>query len=110
MGNLSENDRAFIFLMDYPNRRRIKIWGRAEVVEDDPQLLDRLVSPDYRARPERVFVVHIEAWDVNCPQHIKPRFTEEQVTEQIGPRVQALQERLDELEAEVDSLKSRTAE
>lgn len=110
MGNLSENDRVFVFLMDYPNRRRIKIWGRAEVIEDDPQLLDRLVSPDYRARPERVFVVHIEAWDVNCPQHIKPRFTEEQVTEQIGPRVQALQERLDELEAEVDSLKSRTAE
>jgi predicted pyridoxine 5'-phosphate oxidase superfamily flavin-nucleotide-binding protein len=78
MGNLSENDRAFIFLMDYPNRRRVKIWGRAEFVEDDPELLSRLVDSDYDARPERALVFHVEAWDVNCPQHITPRFTDEE--------------------------------
>jgi len=79
MGNLSENDRAFIFLMDYPNRRRIKIWGRAEFVEDDPDLLQRLVDEDYDGRPERALVVHVEAWDVNCPQHITPRFTQDEL-------------------------------
>jgi predicted pyridoxine 5'-phosphate oxidase superfamily flavin-nucleotide-binding protein len=73
MGNLSENDRAFIFLMDYPNRRRIKVWGRAEFVEDDAELLERLVDPDYDARVERALVFHVEAWDINCPQHITPR-------------------------------------
>ncbi len=75
MGNLSENDRAFLFLMDYPNRRRVKIWGRAEVVEEEAELLESLGDPGYRARPERVFLFHVEAWDVNCPQHIKPRYT-----------------------------------
>ena len=79
MGNLSENDRAFIFLMDYPNRRRLKIWGRAEFVEDDPGLLDRLVDADYKGRPERALVFHVEAWDVNCPQHITPRYTREEI-------------------------------
>ena len=79
MGNLSENDRAFIFLMDYPNRRRVKIWGRAEFVEDDPELLSRVVDAEYDARPERAFVFHVEAWDVNCPQHITPRFTREEL-------------------------------
>ncbi len=73
MGNLSENDRAFIFLMDYTNRRRVKIWGRAEFVEDDPELLKKLIDPDYKARPERALIFHVEAWDVNCPQHITPR-------------------------------------
>ena len=67
MGNLAENDQAYIFLMDYPNRRRVKIWGRAEIIEDDPALLERLLDPGYKARPERVFVFHIEAWDVNWP-------------------------------------------
>ena len=78
MGNLTENDRAFIFLMDYPNRRRVKIWGRAEFVEDDADLLAGLVDADYEARPERALVFHVEAWDVNCPQHITPRFTQEE--------------------------------
>ncbi len=78
VGNLDENDRAFLFLMDYPNRQRVKIWGRAEVVEEDPELLERLVDPEYRAKPERVFLFHVEAWDVNCPQHIKPRYTVEE--------------------------------
>ncbi len=77
VGNLSENDQAFLFLMDYPNRRRIKIWGRAEAVEDSLELLARLTDPDYRAVLERAIVFHVEAWDSNCPQHIRPRFTEE---------------------------------
>jgi predicted pyridoxine 5'-phosphate oxidase superfamily flavin-nucleotide-binding protein len=79
MGNLSENDRAFIFLMDYPNRRRVKLWGRAAFVEDDPELLARLVDADYPAQPERALVFHVEAWDVNCPQHIKPRYSLEEI-------------------------------
>jgi predicted pyridoxine 5'-phosphate oxidase superfamily flavin-nucleotide-binding protein len=83
VGNLDENDRAFIFLMDYPNRRRIKIWGRAEFVEDDPALLERLVEPAYGATIERALVFHLEAWDVNCPQHITPRFTEEELSASV---------------------------
>ena len=78
-GNLSENDRASIFLMDYPNRRRIKLWGRARVVEDDPELLERLVEPGYGANPERAILFEVEAWDFNCPQHITPRYTEDQI-------------------------------
>jgi len=79
VGNLDENDKAFIFLMDYPNRRRIKIWGRAEYVEGDG-LLQQVADPDYDARPERAIVFHIEAWDSNCPQHITPRYTVEELT------------------------------
>jgi len=104
MGNLSENDRAFIFLMDYPNRRRIKIWGRAEFVENDAALLERLIDVDYKARPERALVFHVEAWDVNCPQHITPRFTEEEIEPaicELERRNEALQQRVNELEARV---------
>ena len=68
--------------MDYPNRRRIKIWGRAEFVEDEPSLLERLADPAYGANVERALVFHLEAWDVNCPQHITPRFTEEELPAQ----------------------------
>jgi predicted pyridoxine 5'-phosphate oxidase superfamily flavin-nucleotide-binding protein len=99
MGNLSENDQAYMFLMDYPNRHRVKIWGHAEVIEDDPALLERLVDPAYKARPERVFVFHIEAWDTNCPQHIQPRFTEEE----IRPVIERLERRIAELEGELAS-------
>ena len=104
MGNLTENNRAFIFLMDYPNRRRLKIWGRAEVVEDDAALLGRLIDSDYDARPERAFVFHVEAWDVNCPQHITPRFTQTEIESVIGElerRNEALQKRIEELESSV---------
>ncbi len=82
VGNLDENDRAFLFLMDYPNQRRIKIWGRAEFVEDTPSLLERLADPTSGATVERALVFHVEAWDVNCPQHITPRFTEEEIAAQ----------------------------
>ena len=100
-GNLSENDRASIFLMDYANRSRIKLWGRARVVEDDPELLERLLTPGYKAKPERAIVFEIEAWDVNCPQHITRRYSEEQ----IAPAMARLQTRIEELEAEVKELR-----
>ncbi len=97
LGNLSENDRAQLFLMDYAGRRRIKIWGRARVVEDDPALIERLIDPGYEARPERAFVFDVEAWDVNCPQHITPRYTEAE----IAPVIERLQSRIAALEAKL---------
>jgi hypothetical protein len=97
MGNLDDNAQAFLFLMDYQHRRRIKIWGRAEFVEDDPQLLEAVSDPDYRGRPQRVLKFHVEAWDVNCPQHIRPRFTEEE----IAPLIEELQQRIKSLEAQL---------
>ncbi len=100
-GNLSENDRASIILMDYANRRRFKVWGRARVVDDDPALLEGLIEPGYKAKPERAIVFEIEAWDVNCPQHITRRYTDEQIT----PALAKLQARIDELEAEVKDLR-----
>jgi predicted pyridoxine 5'-phosphate oxidase superfamily flavin-nucleotide-binding protein len=101
VGNLDDNNKAFIFLMDYTNRRRIKVWGTAKYVEDDPQLLERLTDDEYGGRVERAIVFHIHAWDVNCPQHIKPRFTEED----LGPMVEQYQRRISELEAEVHQLR-----
>jgi predicted pyridoxine 5'-phosphate oxidase superfamily flavin-nucleotide-binding protein len=101
VGTLTENDKAFIFLMDYANRHRIKIWGRARVVEDDPTLLAQLIDSDYKGHPERAIVFTVEAWDANCPQHITPRFTEEE----ISPAVQALRDRIAELEAENQALR-----
>lgn len=96
-GNLAENDKAYIFLMDYPNRRRIKIWGRARVVEDDPALLEKLLEPGYRGKPERVILFTIEAWDVNCPQHIVPRYTDDEFLALVAP----LKARIAELEAQL---------
>ncbi len=81
-GNLSENEKAFIFLMDYPNRRRIKIWGRAEVIENDPDLLERLSGPSYRADLGSLFLFHVEAWEINCPQHITPRYSAEEIAKE----------------------------
>ena len=78
MGNLQDNDKAFIFLIDFAHRRRIKIWGTAQVVENDPELLESLSDPEYKARPERAFVFRISTWDINCPQHIKRRYTVEE--------------------------------
>ncbi|MEE9241418.1 MAG: pyridoxamine 5'-phosphate oxidase family protein [bacterium] len=100
-GNLAENDMAHIFLMDYANRRRVKIWGRAEVVEDDAELLGKLADPDYGGKPERVFRFRLEAWDVNCPQHITPRFTAEDIEPELGK----LRARIAGLEAEVEALR-----
>lgn len=97
LGNLSENNKVFLFLMDYQNRQRIKIWGTASVIEDDPDLLDSLMPEGYRARPERAFVIRVEAWDANCPQHIPVMYPEEQVVEAIA----VLQNRIKELEAKL---------
>jgi predicted pyridoxine 5'-phosphate oxidase superfamily flavin-nucleotide-binding protein len=69
-GNLADNDQAFLFLMDYANRRRFKLWGRARVVAGDQQLIDRLMPDGYNARPEQVILFEVLAWDINCPQHI----------------------------------------
>ena len=101
MGNLAENDRVYLFLMDYPNRQRVKIWGRAEVVEDDPELLAQLTDDSYRGKPQRVFRFRVEAWDVNCPQHIVPRFTHQE----LAPTIDSLKERITELEAELQELR-----
>jgi hypothetical protein len=101
-GNLSENDQVSLFLMDYPNRKRVKIWGRAHVVNNDDALLKEVANEAHGARVERVIVIIIEAWDVNCPQHITPRFTESE----LEPRHQGLQERIAELEAELETLRS----
>lgn len=79
VGNLSENDKAFLFLMDYPNRRRIKLWGSASLVEGDTELIDRVRDPAYSARLERVLVFHVQAWDRNCRQHISPRYSVEEI-------------------------------
>lgn len=104
IGNLAENDRAYIFLMDYANRRRVKIWGRARVIEDDPDLLSKLVEPGYKARPERVFLFKIEAWDINCPQHIVPRHDEETIrfaTAKLGKQLALLQAENERLKKEL---------
>lgn len=94
LGNLAGNDRVHLFLMDYPNRQRIKLWGRARAVEDDAALIDRLAEPGYRGRPERAIVVGVEAWDANCPQHIPQLFGEETVrlaADRLLQRVAALE-------------------
>jgi predicted pyridoxine 5'-phosphate oxidase superfamily flavin-nucleotide-binding protein len=96
ISNLAGNDRAYLFLLDFANRQRIKLWGRARVVEDDPVLLERLVDPGYRARPERAILFTIEAWDVNCSQHIIERYTHGE----IAGAVAGLQQRIEALEAE----------
>ena len=100
LGNLAENDKAFIFLIDYPNRQRIKIWGTARFVEDDPTLLQQVAETEYKARPQRVLLFQVEAWDVNCPQHIRQRFT----AEEMEGVVQKLQDRIADLERENEEL------
>jgi predicted pyridoxine 5'-phosphate oxidase superfamily flavin-nucleotide-binding protein len=101
LGNLSENPKAFIFLMDYAHSRRIKLWGNARVVEDDPALLDSLRDSSYPGKVERAILFEIEAWDVNCPQHIHMRFSQRQV----APVIEQLQVRIAELEAELSQAK-----
>ena len=102
ISNLGGNDRAYLFLLDFAHRRRIKVWGRARVVEDDPALLERLSDTGYRARPERAILFTIEAWDVNCSQHITERFTVAEVAEGMA----SLRERLAALEAENAELRA----
>lgn len=103
LGNLSENPQAFIFLMDYARSRRIKLWGRARVVDSDLALLDKLRDPSYPGKVERAILFEIEAWDVNCPQHIHKRFSQKQV----GPIIEQLQTKIAALEAQLKVLQSR---
>jgi uncharacterized protein len=103
-GNLIDNPRAFIFLIDYVNRTRIKIWGSAKVVEDRPDLLTELMpsQDEYRARAEQVIVFTVKAWDSNCPQHIPQRIDREDVEELLRER----DLRIAELEEQVRLLKT----
>ncbi|GLH80430.1 pyridoxamine 5'-phosphate oxidase [Bradyrhizobium sp. SSBR45G] len=104
-GNLSENPHAYIFIMDYAHRRRVKIWGTARVVEDDPALTESLMPRGYKARPEQVILFTIAAWDTNCPQHIPQKFDAADVAEALAVR----DARIAELEAEVARLKGESA-
>jgi len=101
-GNLSENPKAHIFIMDYAHRRRVKIWGEARVVDDDPALTQALMPKGYRARPEQVILFKIAAWDTNCPQHIPQKFDAADVAAALAQR----DARIAELEAELAKLKS----
>ncbi|MBW9051323.1 pyridoxamine 5'-phosphate oxidase family protein [Rhizobium mesosinicum] len=104
-GNLAANDRVCLFLMDYPRRARLKIYAHAEkmALDGDPTLTELLVTPTYRAKPERLFRLRLEAFDWNCPQHITPRYTEAE----IAVAVQPLRQRLAELEAENAALRAQ---
>ncbi|MBN9219268.1 MAG: pyridoxamine 5'-phosphate oxidase family protein [Mesorhizobium sp.] len=101
-GNLADNPRAFLFLIDYMMRQRIKIWGNARVVENDAELTARLMPQDYRARPEQVILFTVSAWDANCPQHIPQRFEAADVAAALGER----DRRIQGLEQEIARLKA----
>jgi hypothetical protein len=102
-GNLSENNKAHIFIMDYAHRRRVKIWGEARVIEDDPALTQSLMPRGYRARPEQVIVFKISAWDTNCPQHIPQKFDSVDVAQAMSEAAA----KIAELEAEIARLKAQ---
>ena len=104
-GNLAENPKAHLFLIDYRHRKRVKIWGEARMVEATEQLLAQLMPDGYKAKPEQVMLFTIAAWDANCPQHIPPRFEADEV-------LAALREkdlRIAALEAELSTLRSKPA-
>ena len=105
VGNLAENPQAFLFLMDYAGKRRVKLWGRARVVEDDAELLEELHDADYPARPERAIVFELEAWNANCPQHIHRRYPEAAVRAHVGE----LEARIRELEEELERVRAGRA-
>jgi predicted pyridoxine 5'-phosphate oxidase superfamily flavin-nucleotide-binding protein len=100
-GNLAENPKANIFIMDYAHRRRVKLWGTARVVENDPALLASLMPAGTKARPEQVILFTISAWDTNCPQHIPQKFDAADVAAALASR----DTRIAELEAELAKLK-----
>ena len=97
LGNIAENPKAFIFLMDYARSRRIKLWGKLRIVEGDHELLEKLRDDSYPGKVERAMLFEIEAWDVNCPQHIHRRFSQTQ----IAPVIEQLQSKIAELEAKL---------
>ncbi|MFK7875687.1 MAG: pyridoxamine 5'-phosphate oxidase family protein [Paracoccaceae bacterium] len=103
-GNLTDDDRISMILMDYPNRRRLKVWGRARLINssDDPKLMTQLQDMSYRGRPERAVVITIEALDWNCPQHIPQRMT----LEELEPQLEPLRAELSRLKFENEKLRS----
>ncbi len=101
-GNLAENPQAFIFLMDYPSRQRVKLWGRADIV-DDPDFVETVSDKiPGRRQPERALRFQVDAWDINCPKYITPRYTEADVAR----ATETMRNRIAELEAEVERLKT----
>ncbi|QSR20018.1 pyridoxamine 5'-phosphate oxidase family protein [Novosphingobium sp. KA1] len=105
-GNLAANDRASLFLIDYPRRMRLKIYAHVDKLslDEDPALADRVLDKGYKAKPERIFRFRLKAFDWNCPQHITPRFTEREIQQAVRP----LHERIAELEAENEALRLRS--
>ena len=101
LGHLRENDRAHIFIPHFATQQRVKLWGRARVIEKDLELMERLVDPAYPGKPQRAIVFTLEAWDSNCRQHIVPRYSEAA----IAPAVNKLVARIKELEDELARLK-----
>lgn len=104
-GNLKDNDKAFLFLMDYARKARIKIWGRARF-DYDPDLIARLMPDDYKARPEAAILFEISAWDVNCPQHIPVKFDADQVAAALAER----DEEIEQLKAELADLRVKSGD
>jgi len=105
LGNIAANDRVALFLMDYPNRRRLKVYASIEtkVLNLDPELATRLTLPGYSTKPERAFLLHLQAFDWNCPQHITPRFTEQEIDSALAP----VRSHIARLEAENKDLQAR---
>src|ERR1700742_4683896 len=112
LANLSENDHAYLFLLDPARRQRIKLWGRARVVENDAALVEKLFDKGYKAKPERVILFTIEAWDVNCSAHIVTRFTESEIEQALTPakeRLVALEHENAQLRAELERLRESSS-
>jgi len=107
LGNAAANDQVALILMDYPNRRRLKIYARIEAkdLSADPALAEKLALPGYKAKPERAFLLHLEAFDWNCQQHITPRFSEAELSTAFAP----VRARLEQLEAENKALREKLA-
>ena len=104
-GNLSENPKAYVFVMDYAHRRRVKLWGEARVVDDDPALMQSLIPKGYEARPEQAIVFKVSAWDTNCPQHIPQKFDAPDVAAALTAR----DARIAELEAELAAMRGEAS-
>ena len=105
VGNVAAGDRAALILMDYPNRRRLKIYAHVEIksLADNPELAAAVATPGYKAKPERVLKFHLDAFDWNCPQHITPRFSEAEIDAALAP----VRDRLAQLEAENKTLREK---
>ena len=104
-GNLADNPKAHLFLIDYAHRKRVKIWGEARVVERDGELMAQLMPHGYKARPEQVILFTVSAWDANCPQHIPQRFEAADVAAALGER----DKRIAALEGEVVRLRANAS-